>query len=329
MPIDSLETVPRRRAGHPAGNSRRDGSMLSPRLTAGDLLQDGLMPGPGTRSRIPFERLRRFLPALAAALFLVLTGTLRAEHSDIIVARSNGVLRVDSTIHESDVRENDVYGNGTVWATDNPGFAGSGFVFDDELLFDITGPLKRWNGTNWSTANVLAEEMEFVEPGPFGESINSVTIRKNTSFASGYRITQIGTRGTLHTHFVFILRATNGVAPTVGAYTFPLTLRSPQYASAPPVHLVFNNGLAEADFTAAVDRFQAAQQMRLTLAPPALGTVSLSWSTTEGKTNHLESAPTPSGPWTTLGEPVVGDGGLRQTNLVHGVDNRFFRLRTP
>ena len=252
-----------------------------------------------------------------------------AAHSDIVLSLAGGALQVDATVHSADVRENDARGDGTVWVTDNPGFAGSGFRFDDELLFDITGPLKRWNGTNWSTANILAEEMEFVEPGPFGDSLNAVTIGKGTAFATGYRIAQVGTRGNLHTHFVFILRTTNGVPPAVGAYSFPLTLRSPQYASAPPVHLVFNNGLADADFTAAVDRFRAAHEQRLTLTPPALGTVSLSWSTTEGKTNHLEAAPTPSGPWTALGEPTVGDGGLRQSNLVKGPDNRFFRLRTP
>ncbi len=252
-----------------------------------------------------------------------------AAHSDIVVSPMGGSLQVDAPIHAADIQENDALGDGTIWATDNPGFAGSGFRFNDFLFFDVTGPLKRWNGTNWSTANLLSEEMRFVEPGPFGDALNSVIVQKDTSFAAGFRIAQLGTRGILHAHFVFILRTTNGTTPAAGAYSFPLTLRSPQYASAPPVHLVFNNGLADEAFSTAVNRLNDALEQRLTLSPSAGGTVSLSWSTTEGKTHHLESAPAPQGPWTSLGEPVVGDGGIRQTNVIHGTDNRFFRLRTP
>jgi hypothetical protein len=241
----------------------------------------------------------------------------------------NGALRVASTVHTGDIRENDVLGDGTVYASDNPGFAGSGFVFEDELLFDITGPLRRWNGTNWSTANISGEEMQFVEPGPFGEPLNSVVIGKETRFQTGYLIARIGTRGNLHTHFVFILRRSPGTRPDVGAYTFPLTLRSPRYAPAPPVHLVFNNGLTTADFEIAVDRFRSAQEARMAVAGSPDGTVSLIWNTVEGRTTQIESAPTPNGPWTAQGEPVGGDGGMKRLTVATVETNRFFRLRTP
>ena len=145
----------------------------------------------GTSRGIPRRRtglsLLRHFPLLLAAC---VSAQAFGAHSDIIISRSNGVLRVDATVHTSDVRENDAAGNGTVWATDNPGFAGSGFVFQDEFLFDITGPLRRWDGTNWSTANVGPEFMEFVEPGPFGDPIHSVTITRATTFATGYQITE-------------------------------------------------------------------------------------------------------------------------------------------
>jgi len=241
----------------------------------------------------------------------------------------DGTLRVDSTVHTGDIRENDVLGDGTVYASDNPGFAGSGFVFEDELLFDITGPLRRWNGTNWSTANISGEEMEFVEPGPFGNPLNSVVIGRETRFQSGYRIARIGTRGSLHTHFVFILRRTPAAQPAVGAYTFPLTLRSPRYAPAPPVHLVFNNGLTPAEFELAVDRFRSAHEARMAVAGSPDGAVSLSWNTVEGRTTQIESAPTPNGPWTAQGEPVHGDGGMKRLTVSTVETNRLFRLKTP
>ncbi len=138
-----------------------------------------------------------FRMTLLTILLLGVAGPAQAQHSDIVLSRSSGVLRVDSTLHTGDVRENDANGDGTVWATDNPGFAGSGFVFQDEFLFDITGPLKRWDGTNYSTANVGPQFMEFVEPGPFGDPLHSVTI----------------TRGSLHTHFVSSRCAAGGVVP--------------------------------------------------------------------------------------------------------------------
>ncbi|MFM7216316.1 MAG: hypothetical protein ACKO3H_15705 [Verrucomicrobiota bacterium] len=103
--------------------------------------------------------------ALIALVFLVRTMPLWAAHSDIIVSHSNGRLQVDATLHTGDVRENDASGNGTVWATDNPGFAGSRFVFNDELLFDITGPLRRWADGRWSTNSVGPEVMQFIAGG--------------------------------------------------------------------------------------------------------------------------------------------------------------------
>jgi len=260
---------------------------------------------------------------------LLLTRSLEAAHSDIIVSHSNGMLQVDATLHTGNVRENDAGGTGTVWATDNPGFAGSGFRFNDELFFDITGPLKRWNGTNWSSANIGAEEMEFVEPGPFGNHLNAVAIRNDASFASGYRIAQVGTRGNLHTHFVFILRATNGLAPAEGAYSFPLTLRSPQYEPAPPVDLVFNNGLSEADFAVAVDHFCAAQELRLTLTRETNEALVLSLFTVEGQTHQLLSAPSPTGPWIPDGAPFVGTGGRHEVTPSVDATNQFFRVTAP
>ncbi|MBL9127570.1 MAG: hypothetical protein JNL97_07985, partial [Verrucomicrobiales bacterium] len=181
----------------------------------------------------------------------------------------------------------------------------------------------------WSTNNVGTEIMQFIEPGPFGDPLNSVAITRATSLAPGYRIAQVGTRGTLHTHFVFLLRTTNNVAPSVGAYSFPLEMRSPQYASAPPVHLIFNNGLSEGDFARAVDAFRAAQEMRLRLVFDGAGTSALAWFTTEGARDRVQTAPTPGGPWTHLGEPIAGDGGEHRLPVKPGSENRFFRLHRP
>lgn len=262
-------------------------------------------------------------------LWLCAGSAIGTTHSDIIVSQTNGALRVDAAIHTGDVRENDALGNGTVWASDNPGFAGARFVFNDELFFDVTGPLRRWADGRWSTNSVGPEVMQFIEPGPFGDPLNSVTITSATTLAPGYRIAQVGTRGTLHTHFVFILRTTHSVAPAVGAYSFPLTIRSPQYTSAPPVHLVFNNGLSEGEFASAVEAFRAAHAIQLGLSFIDAKTVVLSWFTTEGQTYHVQAAPTSLGPWTDWSEPVAGHGDEHRLPMVLGSENRFFRLRQP
>jgi len=276
-----------------------------------------------------------FIPAgTLMVMLLLLAGSLPAlpacaGHSDVIISRSNGVLRVDQTIHTGDVRENGAAGNATVWAMDNPGFAGSGFRFQDEFLFDITGPLRRWDGTNWSTANVDPEFTEFVKPGPFGDPLHSVTITRATTFAAGYQISQAGTRGSLHTHFVSILRATNGVAPAVGAYSFPLTIRSPQYTSAPPVHLVFNNGLSETNFEVAVEQFTAALRPRLAVTPGASNTVAPSFPMREDVSYQVEAAPVVSGPWSNAGQAVSGNGGVRGMTVSNDAAAQFFRIRSP
>ncbi|MBL9170964.1 MAG: hypothetical protein JNN07_24745 [Verrucomicrobiales bacterium] len=272
---------------------------------------------------------QRVLMAISLSVGLALDGgMLSAAHSDIVITHTQSGLRVGAVLHTGDLRENDVRGDGTVWATDNPGFAGSGFKFQDSIEFDITGPLQLWNGDTWASTNVFTEVMEFIEPGPFGPA-NLVTIRRDQAFVPGYRIAETGTRGSIHTHFVFTLRATNGLPPALGAYSFPLTLRSPQYASAPPVHLVFNNGLSPTAFTAAVDQFRAAQEMRLTLEHGTNGILSLSLFTLEGLTNQFVSAPTPGGPWREYGPAFAGNGGRHEQPLIADARNSFFRVRSP
>ena len=248
-------------------------------------------------------------------------------HSDIFLTQTNGALRVEQTLHLGNLRESDVRGDGTVWATDNPGFAGNSFTFQDELLFDITGPLLCWNGSNWAKINVGAEQIDFVEPSPFGEPLHSVTVTPTTTFAEGYGISKANTRGTIHTHYTFILRSTNGHPPAVGAYSFPLTVRSPQYASAPPVRLIFNNGLSEAAFTVATEAFRVAHEMRLTLAKAGTGKLALSLLTIDGRSYQLESAPTSSGPWSNAGVPFTGDGHSYETIILTGTPSVFYRVR--
>jgi|GEM_PF-3046535 len=252
-------------------------------------------------------------------------GVVEPVHSDIVLTPANGVLRVGQTVHAADFRESDVRGDGKVWATDNPGFAGNSFRFQDELGFDITGPLMRWDGVGWSSTNVSAEVVDYVEPSPFGEPLNKVTVTPLTQFAKGYSIAKANTRGTVHTHYTFILRTTNGLAPAVGAYSFPLTVRSPQYASAPAVRLVFNNGMSGAAFASAAARIRAAHEMHLTISRGGGGLVTLSLFTIEGRTNQLWVGATPSGPWAELGLPFLEPRGRHEINLGTVELNRFYK----
>ncbi len=247
-------------------------------------------------------------------------------HSDIFITPTHGTLSVDQTIHVGNLRESDVHGDGTVWATDNPGFAGNSFQFQDEILFDVTGPLRRWDGTNWAVANIGAEQMDFVEPSPFGDPLNSVTVARTTTFAAGYSISKANTRGTIHTHYTFILRTTNGLAPAIGAYSFPLTVRSPQYSSATPVQLVFNNGLSDAAFAIAAEAYRVAHEMPLSLARRASHSLVLSWPTLDAQRYQLQTAEAPDGPWQSLGEPFSGDGQRREVVIQLDFPSALFRL---
>ncbi|WP_428354219.1 hypothetical protein [Methyloprofundus sp.] len=156
---------------------------------------------------------------------------------------------------------------GGPFATDDPGIdvniEKGAFNPDNWLQFQAVAPLQFWDGDEWTTSM------------PNGEHINIVDALDQTIRIDGHDISnnlavigEFEADGGLHTHIDFSLQdASNTLSGSQGAYRIELKLfesaanseLSVSYA-AKPVVIVFNQGLAEAEFEHAVEALEDAHE---------------------------------------------------------------------
>ena len=278
-----------------------------------------------TRYQSHTRWIRAFALLLIAAAAGVTFAPLHAQHSDILLNYEDGVFRTDRLLYQQDIRENALSDDGTIWATDNPGFAGSGFKFRDEFHFDITGPLRRWADGRWSSEQVDEERIRYFQPSPFGEPVNLATIGKSTDFAEGFLIQRASTLGRIHQHFTFELSTHDGGRPADGAYAFEMVARSPTYGVTPEFTLVFKNGLSQQELAVALLHLS-----KIRLAAGEQDTLTLVWESVEGVTYQWQSrAGFNEESWSDHGAPVTGTGEIMEMVVSHDGTSAatFFRLR--
>jgi len=156
---------------------------------------------------------------------------------------------------------------GGPFATDDPGIdvniEKGAFNPGNWLQFQAVAPLQFWDGDEWTTSM------------PNGEHINLVDALDQTIRIDGHDISnnlavigEFEANGGLHTHVDFSLQdASNTLNGSQGAYRIELKLfesaanseLSVSYA-AKPVVIVFNQGLAEAEFEHAVEALEDAHE---------------------------------------------------------------------
>ena len=133
---------------------------------------------------------------------------------------------------------------GGPFSTDDPGFdsASGTFAALDIVNYMAIGNLWQCSGSSWMAA---AGAESITLEGNLGEE-TSWTGSGVTGNLSGL-VGQAGVDGKIHEHLDWSISSTLGL-PADGAYYVTLQLVSDAYTSSDPFIMVFNNGLAEADF---------------------------------------------------------------------------------
>lgn len=135
-------------------------------------------------------------------------------------------------------------------STDDPGYeheAGQ-FTPGTLLAFKVLGPLEFWNGSQWTVSTPATVT--------FSDALgNDVAITGVSGVGATGFIGEVDGEGNLHEHFDMSIDA--GAA--TGAYAVVLSLfglladqTTPVYGESAPFMIVFNRGLANEDFEAAV-----------------------------------------------------------------------------
>jgi len=217
------------------------------------------------------KSIRSVFAAAGAALALLASPPVLAQHSDIEVAVQAGKIVVDPLgeaatasngykIFEGDFGDLALGPNGTK----NPGWAdahdlpSSGFASGNILYVRLLETLSFWDGVMWSAPALTTTTFTIVDALGSLLKVNSTGV---TMPSGAGAIDQFGPGGTLHQHLDFLI---NAAAPT-GAYR--VTAQhwaedffggSPAYIDSDPFYMVFNRGLSAASFEASVDALTVA-----------------------------------------------------------------------
>ena len=178
------------------------------------------------------------------------------------------------------------------------------------LGFDAVVETNAANAVNPLAAGASVH-LEVVSIDP-GLSLRSFTAPAQVfADAPGERL-RIGSSGNLHNHpIVFIDRAEVG-AGFAGTRTVRFRLVDTGTA----------NHLPSPEYTLVFAPIAA----RLELSRTGTG-LAISFPAHVGLAYQIEAAPEPSGPWTKLGDPVVGNDGTASVAVAPEADRRFIRAR--
>ncbi len=171
-----------------------------------------------------------------------------AQHVDVLLDAVDGRLTIVAPINGANARESDVFGDGSVYRTDDPGYATVGFgtlAAGDEIFFDLLTPLYHWSGDNWALASDDTY-LRFYDPTL--PEVNSVVATRTSGEAEGFLLQRATVLGSIHVHNIFELGSETDSPVPVGAYAIGKRLTSPQYEDSEEFIIVLNNGLEEATF---------------------------------------------------------------------------------
>lgn len=207
------------------------------------------------------SRLSRLATALITTAALAWAPQAAAQHADIDVLVESGKLVTEGTLFEGSFS---LPGINNRWRTTNPGFDVPDGTFQpgEQLWVRATGPLSFWNGTAWTTS---VPANEFIR---LDDSIGLTSVLRPGGFTAdaGFGIVdEADAGGGIHQHVAFNLinnanSAINGGDPVaMGAYlvrmqvfaTGPGGTGTP-YLDSDPFMIVFNRGLSDTAFEAAV-----------------------------------------------------------------------------
>lgn len=202
-------------------------------------------------------------PILAVGLSLTVSAASAADQhaGDIQPWKANGQVLVNGEWFEADFGDL----SGGLYRTDDPGYdantASGAFVAGNWLWFSGLNSLQFWNGSVWSNTVPNGEHIELTDALGNVTTFNTSGVQN----ASGV-IGQFDDAGDIHEHLDMAIRnESNALGGTVGAYWITLHLfetlpdsTTPVSTASTPFHILFNRGLAHADFELAVEAASAA-----------------------------------------------------------------------
>ncbi|OAI19928.1 hypothetical protein A1507_06185 [Methylomonas koyamae] len=198
-------------------------------------------------------------PLLAFGLSLNLsTASAADQHAgDIQPWKADGQVFVNGDWFEADFGDL----SGGLYRTDDPGYdantALGAFGAGNWLWFSGLNSLQFWNGSVWSNTVPNGEHIELTDALGNVTTFNTSGVQN----ASGV-IGQFDNAGDIHEHLDMAIRnASDALGGSAGAYWITLQLfESLAESSTPlanssstPFHILFNRGLAHADFELAVE----------------------------------------------------------------------------
>jgi len=195
-------------------------------------------------------------PAMILGLSINLSAPLAAEQhdGDIQPWKQGGQIELNGTLFEADFGDL----SGGAYRTDDPGYdadtALGAFGAGNWLWFEGIGSLQFWDGSAWSNSVLNGEYIE-IEDALDNTSVFSADGVSNGAGVIG----QFDSDGDIHEHLDMAIRnASNALGGSVGAYWITLQLFETVADSQTPLaisasyDIIFNRGLASADFEAAV-----------------------------------------------------------------------------
>lgn len=203
-------------------------------------------------------------PGLVLALAAAFSPTHAADqHADDIQPwKVDGQVIVNGEWFEADFGDL----SGGLYRTDDPGYDANtelgAFGAGNWLWFSGLNSLQFWNGSVWSDTVPNGEHIELTDALGNVTTFNTSGVQN----ASGV-IGQFDDVGDIHEHLDMAIRnASNALGGSAGAYWITLQLfESLAESSTPlanssstPFHILFNRGLAHADFELAVEAASAA-----------------------------------------------------------------------
>lgn len=154
---------------------------------------------------------------------------------------------------------------GGLYKTNSPGYDADtelgAFGGGNWLWFSGLNSLQYWNGSDWLNTMPNGEYIELTDALGNNTVINASGVQNPNGVIDAFDST-----GDLHSHLEMAIRnASNALGGSVGAYWITLQLfetlpesTSPVAAASTPFHILFNRGLAHAEFELAVESASAA-----------------------------------------------------------------------
>ena len=207
-------------------------------------------------TQLPTRPLTRRILFLVAAVATWIATAVHAQHvGDIVPVRNGAVIETREYNATGDTQSQRIFrgdfgDTGVDHFTSNPGYdsAAGNFATGTRLGMNALAGLKQWNGSEFVLATGLRMNIRYL----------TLQFDIRASAINGFDL-QVQSNGGFHKHMNMTVAADTAELATTGAYLIEMELYSTGSTASrsEPFWIVFNDGLASADFDPAYEWAQA------------------------------------------------------------------------